>query len=222
MEFRLTLVSLMLVRWMPLPHHHTHGSPSMAAAASTRSLEVFAPRFDDGIEKLVARLSTVAQPSLVSVSVASASVQIVATILVPPGSTTAAVSSAVQSAMGTPLLASTLFGVTINTVAVVGGPAGTDSGGGGGGGGGLSIGVVAGAAAGGALLLIALLFVIWNARRARRTEVQKLHFASSKRMVGALRHEAGSAWDLKEHSETKQHRELKEHSDTKHPMNRYL
>ena len=40
----------------------------MAAAASTRSLEVFAPRFDDGIEKLVARLSTVAQPSLVSVS----------------------------------------------------------------------------------------------------------------------------------------------------------
>ena len=35
---------------------------------ATRSLEVFAPRFDGGIEKLVARLSTVAQPSFVSVS----------------------------------------------------------------------------------------------------------------------------------------------------------
>ena len=40
----------------------------MASASASRSLEVFAPRFDGGIEKLVARLSTVAQPSLVSVS----------------------------------------------------------------------------------------------------------------------------------------------------------
>jgi hypothetical protein len=82
-------------------------------------------------------------------------VLITITILVPPTTSTAAVTAAVNSAMGTPALAVALLSAVsaVTTVTVGPPPSGT---GGDGGGGGLSIGVVAGAAAAGATVLVPL------------------------------------------------------------------
>jgi hypothetical protein len=103
--------------------------------------------------------------SQVSASVQPASVIITFVIVVPPATSAGDVSTALNSAMGTPALASGLLGITVTGVEIDDGSGGDDRGGGGGG---MSIGVIAGATVGGALVLILVAVGVFFLLKRRR------------------------------------------------------
>jgi hypothetical protein len=123
----------------------------------------------DGMVATVAADAGVAADR-VRVSVEPASVKIIFTILVPPGTAASAVKAAVQSALGTAALASTALGITVATgsVSVTASTDGSGIGGGGGGGGGIGVGVIAGAVCGAVALMALVAGIVWYVQKHRR------------------------------------------------------